>query len=326
MAPKSLVSRACTAVVLVAVLSAKPVRAQEAGSPESGGRVLNGHVFMPATDVPPPFATTSFESAMILGYGTTSASFQVLDAQVLSGTLEYAGIGGLLSYEYAFLDHFSVRVSLNEAIYSGITGKSAIVVGSTLQGGGSAGFTASLPLGNSARVGFLFDAAFQPNLALTIGSAINSVIETCKQGECVVGTGEAFQQRNLVTYQPALAASWAPLPALGLTANVAYVWGQETGNNSNNNSGQEVVLGAAADFDFGAVWHVPVGLQAQFRWAAPNGSFLQHVTDLGGGIFYTGRKELSVGIQVVNRQFAVTPDVDVSWSTYLSQIGLRYYW
>ncbi|HET6410709.1 MAG TPA: transporter [Anaeromyxobacter sp.] len=322
----SLLSRISTIVVLAAALVASPVRGDEAGAPDGADRrVLNGHVFMPSTDVPPPFVTTSFASAMVVGAGQTSASYQVGD-QVFSGTLQYAGIGGVLAYEYGFLNHFQVRVKLSEIIYSGTSGKSAIVVGTTLQGGGSAGFTASLPLGDSARVGFLFDAGYQPNLALTIGTAIKSVIDSCSQPSgCDVTTGQVFQIRHLATYEPAASISWAPLRALGLTGNVGYLWASE-GGTSGNNSGQEWVLGAAADYDFGAISSVPVGLQVQFKWSAPRGSFLQHVTDLGGGIFYTGRKNLALGVQVINRQFAVTPDVNVSWNTYISEIGLRYYW
>ena len=49
-------------------------------------------------------------------------------------------------------------------------------------------------------------------------------------------------------------------------------------------------------------------------------------TDLGGGIFYTGRKDLAAGVQFVSRRFAVVPNVDVSWKTYLATMGLRYFW
>ncbi|HKO92345.1 MAG TPA: hypothetical protein VJU61_14375, partial [Polyangiaceae bacterium] len=49
-------------------------------------------------------------------------------------------------------------------------------------------------------------------------------------------------------------------------------------------------------------------------------------TDLGGGVFYTGRDNLSLGVQAVNRRFRVVPEVDVSWSTFVASLGLRYYW
>ena len=34
--------------------------------------------------------------------------------------------------------------------------------------------------------------------------------------------------------------------------------------------------------------------------------------------FYTARKELSAGFQLISRRFAVTPQVDVSWSTFIT--------
>ena len=49
-------------------------------------------------------------------------------------------------------------------------------------------------------------------------------------------------------------------------------------------------------------------------------------TDLGGGVLYTGIDNLSLGVQFVNRRFRVVPEVDVSWSTFLASLGLRYYW
>jgi len=49
-------------------------------------------------------------------------------------------------------------------------------------------------------------------------------------------------------------------------------------------------------------------------------------TDLGGGLLYTGIEDLSLGVQAVNRRFRVVPVVDVSWSTFVVSIGLRYYW
>ena len=92
-------------------------------------------------------------------------------------------------------------------------------------------------------------------------------------------------------------------------------------------SSSSVSLGASTDYDFGAVSSVPIGLMLQFSWTAPvSGSGVQHVTDLGGGIFYTGREHLAVGLQLIARRFAVEQNLDVSWKTYITTIGLRYYW
>jgi len=257
----------------------------------------------------------------------SSASFQVGD-RLYSGSFDYAGVGSILGYEYAFQRYFSARFTLSNIIYSGIDGPSAIVVGTSLQVGTTLGLTASLPVGDSLRVGFLLDAGVVPGLGLTIGNGIQTIIEDCRAGDCNASEGAIFGTQSALTLQPALAANWVPWRPLGITANTAYLYlSQDQGDETF--TGEAVSLAAAADFDFLAISKVPIGLQLAFSWTAPIGgteTTLQHVTDLGGGIFYTGRPHLSLGLQLVSRRFAVQPTVDVSWSTFLSTIGLRYYW
>lgn len=289
-------------------------------------RVLNGHIFMPSASVPGALTTTSFATYLVTVLGSTSASTQIGD-KLYSGSFEYAGVGAVLGFEYAFLDYFSARLQITELVYSGINGDSALVIGTSVQTAGKIGFTASLPIGDSLKLALLVDGGIGPGLALTIGSGINSIINGCQQGNCHAGTGEVFQTHNSFSLQPAIAMNWAPWRPFGITANVSYSFVKQD-LNSGNISGQAFGLGVALDFDFYAISNVPIGLQAVFSWTAPttNSGGLQHLSDLGGGIFYTGRPHLALGLQMVARRFAVTPDVDVSWSTFLATIGLRYYW
>ncbi len=336
------VARLVLAAVSVVAMAAHPTRAQEPATPAAAqapaveepareppvGRTLNGHRFMPTAAVSQPFATTSLASYLIVGLGSTTGSLQVGD-RVFSGSFDYAGAGGFLGYEYAFLDYFSARLSIVEAIYSGINGKSALVVGTEVQIGGNLGVTASMPLGDSVRLGLLFDVGYSPNLAITLGTGVASIINSCiaagVQG-CSVNTDSLFGSTNVLSLQPAVSASWAPFRSMGITGSVGYVYASQT-KSENTVTGQAAVLATAVDFDFLAISSVPIGLQAQFAWTAPfTGGGLQHVTDLGGGLFYTGRKDLSAGLQFINRRFAITPDVDVSWSAKLLTLGLRYYW
>jgi hypothetical protein len=316
-------SAAIPAPAAVPTPSGAPVAPEEPLLAQS--RVLNGHVFMPSAAVASALTTTSFGTFFLLGLGTTSGSFQVGD-KTYTGKFDYAGTGAALAYEYAFMRYFSARFTMNDVIYSGIDGPSAIVVGTSLQFGASLGVTASLPVGDSLRVGVLFDAGTTPGLGLTIGNGIKTIIEGCQAGSCPTGEGAIFGTHRATTLQPALAANWAPWRQLGFTANVAYLSvSQDEGDQ--NFTGQAVSLAGAADFDFLAISKVPVGLQLAFSWTAPvNGELLQHVTDLGGGIFYTGSPRLALGLQFVSRRFAVQPTVDVNWSSVLSTIGLRYYW
>ena len=289
------------------------------------GRVLNGHVFIPSAIVSGALTTTSFATYLVMAYGKTTGSEQIGD-QLYSGSFDYAGVGAVLGFEFAFLKYFSARLTINEVVYSGINGESALVIGTSLATSFGLGFTASLPIGDSLKVGLLVDAGVGPGLALTIGSGINTIIKSCQQGDCGAGQGNIFGKRNAYTVQPALAMNWAPWRPFGITANVSYAFITQD-LNSGNFSGQAIGLGVAFDFDFKAISDVPIGLQAVFSWTAPiSGTILEHQSDLGGGIFYTGRPHLALGLQIVARRFKVQPSVDVSWSTYLATIGARYFW
>ena len=305
--------------------SGAAARADAEDHPPPEGRILNGHTFLPAADVRGPFTVTSFGSFMNIGYGTTSGTYQV-GGQVFNQGFDYALFGATVGYELAFLRYFSARLALSPDVFSGANGSSAIVIGSRVQVGLSAGLTASIPLGDAIRVGFLLDAASGPNLALAIGQGLRAIINTCQPSGCNIDTGQFFNIVHVFTLQPAAAVSWAPLPPLGLTASFAYLYATETSSGTSFN-GQAVAPAFAADFDFGRISSVPVGILFQFRWIAPfSGTQLQHITDIGGGVFYTGRQDLALGLQFIVRRSAVSSTVDVSWSNFLTTIGLRYYW
>ena len=343
MQSRTTVRTACAVLFIAAALAPEPIRAAEPSSmstesvpptstnvePSPHGRILNGHAFMPALDVPGALVTTSFVSGLLIAAGETSGTFTTPKGQTLSGNFDYAGIGAVVGYEYAFLNYFSVRIALTELLFSGTSGKSAVVIGTGLQGGAGLGATASLPVGDTLRLGILFDVSATPKFGLTIGNGLKGLIETCQGSAgqaCDIHAGDFFQNNNVISIQPALAANWAPIPALGVTANGSYIDARQH-LSGETFYGQALQLGAALDWDFGAISSVPIGLQVQFSWIAPiSGSGLQHVSDIGGGIFYTGRKNLALGVQVIDRRFAVTPDVDVSWKTFLVDIGMRYYW
>jgi len=290
------------------------------------GRILNGHVFMPSATVPGALVTTSFASYLVAGLGSTTGSFQI-GSRTFSGTYDFAGAGSVLGYEHAFGPYFSARFSLNEIIYSGIDGKSALAVGTQVQFGGLLGATASLPVGDSLRLALLFDIGSTPSLGLTLGTGIQSIVNSCQQPTgCNIDTSQLFGSTQVQTTQPAVAATWAPIRALGVTGNLAYAHLSQKRHETTFSS-DVMSLGIASDFDFGAISSVPIGLMLQFNWTAPiSGQGVQHVTDLGGGIFYTGRQHLAVGVQLVARRFAVEQSLNVSWKTYITTIGLGYYW
>jgi hypothetical protein len=289
------------------------------------GRVLGGHVFMPSPIVAGPFVTTSFTTQMILLAGSTDASVTIGD-QVVSGSLDFAGLGAFAGYEHAFGRHFSARVWLDDFLYSGITGAAVAIVGSQVQVGVGAGATASLPIGNNLRLGVLLDASSVPSIALTITEALRDIVDACEAGDCNLDTTSAVEVENLVTVEPAVAVAWAPLEALGVTGNLAYV---HLDGNGSTGTAEAMRLGAALDLDLLPLVRFPLGLQAQVSWLSPMGddAGIDEATDVGFGIHYTGRRNVALGVQLLGRRFSVQPGIaDTSWSAFLTRISLRYYW
>lgn len=320
-----------TAPAATAAPAPAPTAAAEPPRPE--GRELAGHVFMPTLGIKGPFAVTSFGTFLTVGegssVGTVNLNLPNGSTQTFSGSVEYVAIGGVLSYEYEFLRGVSARIGLSESLYSGTTGAAMAAVGTNVRLGLGAGLTASLPIGDSIRVAAVIDATSAPKLGLLLGPALKSFADSCQSGlaDCTFDFDQLFKQENVIEVQPGVAASWAPFKALGLTANLSYSWSSIETSGAGTVSASGVSMGAAADFDFLAVSRVPVGLQLTWASQIPvSGDDNSRYTDVGGGLFYTGRKDLSLGLQLFVRRFKVVPEVEMSWTTVMAMVGLRYYW
>jgi hypothetical protein len=307
--------------------------ASPAAEPANQGRELGGHVFMPTLGIQGPFAVTSFGTFLTLGEGSTVASSTIQlpsgALEPVSGSVTYVAIGGVLAYEYEFLRGVSARIGISESLYSGTTGLAVAVVGTNARLGFGAGLTAGMTLGDSLRLSAVADVTSAPRLGLLLGPALQAFADSCRSGltDCTFDFGLLFQQENVIELQPGVAVGWAPLKSLGVTGNLSYSYSSIKTKGGGSASQSGVSAGAAVDFDFGAVSRVPVGLQLTWASLVPvSGEGNTRYTDIGGGLFYTGRKDLSLGLQLVVRRFRVVPEVDVSWTTVMSQVGLRYFW
>jgi hypothetical protein len=322
-----------TAPAAVPAATAAPAVTVAAEPTRPEGRELAGHVFMPTLGIKGPFAVTNFGTFLTAGQGSTTASMTLQlpttppTSQTIGGSVDYVAIGGVLSYEYAFLRGVSARIGLSESLYSGTTGTALAVVGTNVRLGLDAGLTAGMSFGDSLRVAAVIDASSAPRMGLKLGAALEGLARSCQAGDCAFDLQDLFNQQNVLTLQPGVAASWAPLKSLGLTANLSYSWSNIAVTNQPTLTTGGVAAGAAVDFDFMGVSKVPVGLQLTFASLIPvSGDTSSRYTDVGGGLFYTGRKDLSLALQLFVRRFKVVPEVEVSWTTVLSQIGLRYFW
>lgn len=305
-----------------------------APDPTPNRRELAGHTFQPTLGVTSAFATTSFATYLTAGYGRTEGTVELLlpgntEPTTYSGNVDYAAIGGAMAYEVAFLDHYSVRLGITETLFTGTTGAAAAAVGTNARLGAGLGLTASFPVGETVQLAAVVDASYAPKLGLILGPALEDAYQSCQSGlsGCTFDFDKLFQQQNVFTVQPGVAASWVPWRPLGVTGNVGWSQSSLAKTDQGTRSAGAVTGALALDLDLAQLTPVALGIQATVATQVPvSGDSSTRFTDVGGGLTYTGRPNLAAGVQVLVRRFAVTPTVDVSWATVIVVTGLRYYW
>ncbi|HWE24054.1 MAG TPA: hypothetical protein VG496_08950 [Myxococcales bacterium] len=316
------------AVVLAAVLPASAMA--QASSDVSGSRttegctapVLDGHQFMPSQLVDTPFRETTFKLGLLYGYGTATGPKYDVNGNV-TGTADYtfAALGQTFRFEYKFNDWLSAGAVLLTTLYSGIDGPSAVSIGADISVGFGLRGRAGYRFG-PVETAFILDVSNQPGYGILVIAPIIEAIQTGK-----IDSGSALRSSHTLTVNPSLAASWAPMPALGLTANAAYVYRDVSvaGTHIADQSG--IQLGIVADFDFGKISTWPIGVSAGYRLTTPLGSGLdrlERVDDLSGGIFYTAFRNLGLGAEIGWRDFEIREPLDSK--AVIVQIQLQYYW
>ena len=286
---------------------------------------LDGHVFAPSLLVDTPFRETTFQLGLLYGVGkATGPNYEVSGGQVVqNGTASYtfADLAQTFRYEYRFADWLSAGLVVLTNAYTGIDGPSVVSIGASVSVGAGLRAKAGYRFG-PVETALVFEASSQPQYGVLVVAALARAIQ-----DGVIDAGSALQSTRTLTYSPTLAASWAPSPAFGLTANAGYLHRTLRTSGTTIADKDGVQLAIAGDFDFAKISSVPIGLLAAYRLTAPLGSdnlALERVDDISGGIFYTGIRELSIGLEVGWRAFEIRPPLDSSG--VLAQLGVQYYW
>ncbi|MFL5250168.1 MAG: hypothetical protein ACJ79P_00690 [Myxococcales bacterium] len=310
-----------------AVSFAQPAtRTAEPVAPAGQGRTapeMNGHVFMPSALVDTPFRETTFKLGLLYGLGTaTGPQFGIVDGKVQAvGQADYtfADFAQTFRYEYRFAEWLSLGAVVLSNLYSGIDGPSAVNIGAEV----------GIGFGLRARAGHRFgpvetaiivDASTNPEFGLLVFEAIRQAI---LNGQ--IQPGATLQTSHSLNVNPEAAASWAPFPALGITVNAGYLYKSLRQNGESLGSQDGIQAGAVLDFDFGKISSVPIGLVGGYRLTAPLGDGgVERIDDIEGGIFYTGRRELGLGMEIGWRDFTIRPPLDSK--AVVVQLSLQYYW
>jgi hypothetical protein len=281
---------------------------------------MAGHMFMPSLLVDTPFRETTFKLGILYGFGkATGPKYDAGGNVVGQNDYTFGAFAQVFRYEYQFTEWLSAGLAFLTSVYSGIDGPSAVSIGADI----GVGFGASIKAGHRfgpVQTAIVVDVSTQPQFGILVAEPILKAIQ-----DHVIDAGSALQTTHSFTVMPRLAASWAPWPALGLTANAGYVYNslRLSGTNIGDQSG--VLLAAVADFDFGKISAVDLGINAGYRLTTPLGSNgITRVDDISGGLFYTARRDLGVGLEIGWRAFTIRPPLDSKG--LLVQIELQYYW
>jgi len=318
-------------MVLVAMLPA--VALAQAGSPQPASPQpaspvdersvpeLNGHVFMPSQVVDSPFRSTTFKLGILYAFGTATGQKYTINGPVPGVTVDYtfASFAQVFRYEYRFAEWFSASGFAVTSLYSGIDGPSVIAVGTQVGAGAGARLKAGHRFG-PVDIALVGDVSYTPEYGILVAAAI---IEAVRQG--AIAPGSALQAKHSLGVVPELAASWAPWSALGLTANVGYAYKSLRTSSSTISSQNGFEIGGRADFDFGKISAVALGLNLGYKLLTPVGSGgISKVQDISGGIFYTGVREVGLGLEFGSRSFTIRQPL-ASTETVV-QLQLQYYW
>ena len=286
---------------------------------------LNGHVFSPSLLVDSPFRETTFQLGLLYGFGhATGPKYEVSGGQVVqNGTADYtfANLAQTFRYEYRFAEWLSAGLVVLTNAYTGIDGPSVVSIGANVSVGAGLRVKAGYRFG-PVETALIFEASSQPQYGILV---VNALARAIRDG--VIDAGSALQSTRTENFNPTLAASWAPSPAFGLTANAGYLHTtlRSSGTTIADKDGFQLAI--AGDFDFAKISSVPIGLLAAYRLTAPFGSdnaALERIDDISGGIFYTGIPELRLGLEIGWRSFEIRPPLDSS--AVVAQLGIQYYW
>ena len=317
-------------------VTAKPAApAAPAAQVEKMGREMNGHFFLPTHIIDDPFSYTAF--AMFFGMGSGNALADTINltpdpGQPIFGPpqREYKytdlGIGVLLNVR--ILEYLSARAGLQTTAFFGGGDGSALVIGSGARITGLVGVKGSLPVGEQFRFGATLDMVYGPVLGVLVAEGLRDIITSCQPpiSNCTVNPGQFLQKSSTVTWVGGLSGAWAPLPYLGLVANMQFIWPTSTSSGAASVSQNGYTLAFMADFDAKPLlaW-LPVGVNAVYSVTSPiGGNGVTTTQDYGLGFYYTGRPDLALGLEIDWRKGRLESQ-QVSSST-IAWINFRYYW
>jgi hypothetical protein len=164
----------------------------------------------------------------------------------------------------------------------------------------------------------------RPQYSILVGNAIISAVQSG-----TLGDNSALQTVESAYVAPGLSVAAALHPSFGLMGEARYVWTRLEAGSDVANVRQGIQLSGLADFDMDPLWRLPVAVAALVHLETRlDHDGINRVLDVGGGIYYTRRVNLQLGLELVRRsgELRREPLPSLNLSMGIATIALRYHW
>jgi hypothetical protein len=293
----------CAGLLLVTILcgTVRQVAAQEIES-ESAPRYLGGHLFIPSAVVPDPFISTSF--------GSTTGFGQAVGLKVPIRNLDGEKIGELegdiafmlleFAYQQRIAKNFAVRAGALATARMGTSAEAILSEGISALYGYDLGASAKLLQKRNWRL--TANVSLRGNTLYTMSplAFARAVVEANQSGDST-GAVQTAQDSLLDTGTNSrvlggLRGAYTPAEWIGFTGFVEGGLGERFQEGQDETS--VINLGGTISFDLNPLTRTPIGLLASFRSESlsERGDDIGHSRSFGLGIFYTGRRFFSIGL------------------------------
>ncbi len=309
---------AILATAAIALLSASAASAQD--TQEDTKRTLNGHDFIPSARLFDPFIVTYVKNNT--GAGTAFdvvTEVEDLDGETISltGDVTFLGIG--FGYQQALADWVAAYINVGGGGRFGTAVESVVATGLNAYVDFALGAKFRLWHNERFYLSGNFDYA---NTGVSSVNILNWVSDVVESGDItdstLVTTGSTGSLRG------GLNVAYAPAPWLGLTGLALFGLGNAVGDLDSEFAFEGAL---SADIDFGAISSVPIGLLLGFNsnsFSAQGGDITESIDSFIWGIFYTGRKDFSIGLEFQNSTLPLRQADETIRASEMS-INLRYW-
>jgi hypothetical protein len=296
--------------------------------------ILKGHRFIPTSTVPDPFITSYLRSNT--GFGLLlDANIPVLTeadtVAVLQGDIAFAVLG--FEYQQAIVDFLALRIGFGGAVRTGTNSETLIAEGLSANYSFAFGVTGRVLRTENFLLSAVADFGSNKIIGVDPFGWAERVTAECGDlpseeiAECILSTEEALLvsgRSNAIT--GGARGAWSPATWFGLRGRVEF--GAGDAFDPEADLGTTIVnLGAVADIDLLEVTPVPIGFLLGYDaelFGSRGSDIAESTTRFNLGLFYTGRKEFSVGVETLWGRVNLTQSED-NVDSVTFNLRLRYF-